>query len=183
MSTPAPTPEAPPSMPHPAIRALLFFGVLGAIVTGVVFALSEERGGGTISFDGPRTSTLDARTDTREVPGREHEFLDRADVWQIELTEGQTVTVHMCARQNSGSTPTPHLLVHGPGGASDHREEPGPPMTLPPWRRALVYTPTRTGTHSIWVYKTRNQRGYSYHLEVLHGAQPEPSGDLCALAY
>lgn len=174
-----------PSQPPAVVRGLLFFGVLAAILGGVYVAFVRDAPhGGTITFDAPVTSAVDLSAEARVVPGRENEILDRADVWTIDLLAGEPVTVHVCAGSRSGRAthPSPNLLVHGPGGPADHRVD-STRGTLSPSRAAIVYTPTSSGEHAIWVYKKRNQTEYSYHLEVLRGAHPEPSGDLCALPY
>lgn len=184
---PSPSHEPPPPAPlPPLVRGLLFFGVLFAIVGAAYWSMasSSMQRGGAIALETPMTSVIDSTTEPRRVPGRENEMLDRADLWHVDLRAGETVTVHACASSRSGraTNPTPQVVVHGPAGVDDHREASGP-SGLPPWRAAIVYTPTSSGEHAIWVYKRRDQSPYSYHLEVLPGAQPEPSGDLCALPY
>ncbi len=179
MSTPdaSPPPTLPVTPAQKAVRLLVLVGFF-ALLGGVVYWKESSRArGGALALETPVSGALGDFSDVRPVPGRESSPMDRADVWRVELEAGQTVTIHTCANRDRGRSPSPVFVVQGPAaGAPSTHSQMSPRGS---YEQVLVLTPTARGQHSVWVYKDRAWSPYSYRIEVLRGAHPEPSGDLC----
>ncbi len=168
----------PTSPVQKAIRLLLMLAVVGAFAGAIYWKESSRARGGAIAFDAIVKGAMDSGTDLRKVPGRDNEVMDRADVWRIDLRAGETVTINSCASRsgNRAGSSRPSIVVQGPSTSDPPVEDSTAPR---PTQNVMVFTPRSTGQHSIWVYKTRNQTPFSYQLQVLRGARPDPGYDIC----
>lgn len=122
---------------------------------------------GSLSVGVPVTGTINGSVGFTTVPGRSSSIDVPAETWTVGLTAGQTVTLLMC--RTSGASFDPYLSIHGPAGREDNVRINDDGAGFPNAR--LVYTPTSSGTHTIYAttFSYSESRTGSYQLTVFAG--------------
>ena len=177
MSPPQDAPAAPKYLPAP-LAALVVVAFLGGLVGLFVWSRSNVAHGGDLALGAVGTGEVGALSEVHHAPGRPSHLADNAERWRVPLTAGEPVTIQVCGLSSRNhSDRAPMLAVSGPGGGDDHPVNAGIESAL--GRRIIVYTPSTTGTHTVWVHMQRNARSVSYRVQVTRGAQPDPPATLC----
>lgn len=172
-----PPATAPKYLPGPLV-ALLAVAFFGGLIGLFVWSRSTIAHGGPLALGAVGTGEVGVLSELHHVPGRPSYRTDQAERWLVPLNAGETVTLQVCwlrSRSRAGSVPM--LAVSGPQGENDHPMAAGIEGGLE--RRVIVYTPSTTGTHTVWVHRQRAAGSVSYRVQVTRGAQPDPPATLC----